>query len=250
MNRSTLLMAGIFASFVFSCFALVLVPQAQLGRLQPHVDKDEEDKVTGVYPVNHVKYGARVYASEGCVYCHSQQVRDPQNGRDIASGWGVRRTVARDYLYDEPVFLGSSRFGPDLANIGAPTWRNEPENDTRRPGKRDAAWHYLHLYKPRAVIFESNMPPYRYLFEKRKIGGQRSANALPADQVNVEDGYEIVPKADAVALVGYLLSLNRGHPLPEAKSDLSPATPAIPGAPATPTAPTAPAPPAPTPAAE
>ena len=44
-------------------------------------------------------------------------------GPDIARGWGMRQSVAEDYLYDQPVQLGSLRAGPDLANVGvrAPT---------------------------------------------------------------------------------------------------------------------------------
>ena len=231
MSRSTPLIAGIFGSLAVSVFAMVLVPQVQIGGLQAQVDreKDEPAKILDVYPVDRVRYGAKVYASEGCNVCHSQQVRDTQNGEDQPRGWGERRTVARDYIYDEIAFLGSSRLGPDLANIGAKTWRNEAENDPHRPAKRDAAWHYLHLYKPTAIIKESNMPPYPYLFEKRKISGARSANALPADQVAVEDGYEIVPKAEAQELVAYLLSLDRSHLLKEVKSE-APAAPAAPAA--------------------
>ena len=232
MSRSTPLIAGIFASLAVSVFAMVLVPQAQIGGLQAQVIKDEDGKITDIYPMDRVKYGASVYASEGCIVCHSQQVRDTQNGEDQPRGWGERRTVARDYIYDAFPFLGSSRLGPDLANAGAKTWRNEAENDTRRPAKRDAAWHYVHLYKPTAIIAESNMPPYPYLFEKRKIGGQRSANALPADQVQIEDGYEIVPKTEAKELVAYLLSLDRSHPLKEVRSETPAAAPAAAPAPA------------------
>ena len=219
MSRSTPLIAGIFGSLAVSVFAMVLVPQAQIGSLQAQVTRDEDGKITDVYPTDHVKYGAKVYASEGCIVCHSQQVRDTQNGEDQPRGWGERRTVARDYIYDTTTFLGNSRLGPDLANVGAKTWRNEAETDPRRPAKRDAAWHYLHLYKPTAIITESNMPPYPYLFEKRKISGARSKVALPADQVNVEDGFEIVPKAEAIELVAYMLSLDRSHPLKEVKSE-------------------------------
>ena len=227
MSRSTPLIAGIFGSLAVSVFAMVLVPQAQIGGLQAQVDRDKDEpaKILDVYPVEHVKYGAKVYASQGCNVCHSQQVRDTQNGEDQPRGWGERRTVARDYIYDEIAFLGSSRLGPDLANVGAKTWRNEAENDSHRPAKRDAAWHYLHLYKPTAIIAESNMPPYPYLFEKRKISSERSTDALPADQVAVEAGYEIVPKAEARELVAYLLSLDRSHPLKEVKSE-APAAPA------------------------
>jgi hypothetical protein len=36
--------------------------------------------------------------------------------------------------------------------------------------------------------------------------------------VAVEDGYEIVPKPEAKELVGYLLSLDKSHPLKEVKT--------------------------------
>lgn len=209
-----------------SVFAMVLVPLGQVGALQAQAERDEDGKFTDVYPVNNVKFGARVYASEGCVSCHSQQVRDLQNGYDQDRGWGVRRTVARDYIYDLRPFLGSSRLGPDLANAGATTWRNESDSDPRRPRKRDAAWHYLHLYQPTAAISESNMPPYRYLFEERKIGGQRSSDALPEGVGEVKPGYELVPTGEARQLVAYLLSLDRSHPLKEVKSPAPKSAPA------------------------
>ena len=59
------------------------------------------------------------------------------------------------------------------------------------------------------------MPAYRYLFEKRKISGQRSVDAL---NVPTDDGYEIVPTPEAVSLVGYLLSLDKSHALKEVKT--------------------------------
>lgn len=243
MSRSTPLFAGIFGSFAVSCFALVLVPQMQLGGLDPQVDEENND----VYPVNNPRQGRDVYLAEGCQSCHSQQVRDPQYGTDIERGWGVRRTAARDYLYDNPPILGSSRLGPDLANIGSKEWRNEVVDDLRKPAHRDRAWHYLHLYQPTAIITESNMPPYRYLFEKRKISGQRSNDAL---NIRTEADYEIVPKAAAKHLVDYLLSIDRSHPLkeissaegvpPPAAATAPPAAPAAPAAPgATPPGPAA-----------
>lgn len=216
MNRSSYLLAGIIGSFALSVYALVIVPQQQLGSLQPQF-QDDEGKIVDIYPIENagiVKAGRAVYASEGCIYCHSQQVRDEQNGLDIERGWGVRRTVARDYLFDSPPFLGSTRLGPDLANVGSAKWRNEPEGEDKnfKPARRDANWHLLHLYNPRVLVKDSNMPPYRYLFKKQKIGGQRSADAL---NVPVEAGYEIVPKPEAKNLVGYLLSLDKSHPLKE-----------------------------------
>lgn len=220
MSRSSYLFAGIFGSFAVSCFALVLVPQLQIGNLQPQVDEEAGD----IYPVNNPRKGREVYISEGCFYCHSQQVRDTQNGLDFDRGWGTRRTVARDYIFENPPLLGSSRMGPDLANVGAKGWRNEAPEDTKKPARRDEAWHLLHLYNPNAIFSESNMPPYRYLFEKKKISGQRSKDAL---NVNVEEGYEIVPKAEAKQLVAYLLSLDRSHALKESKATAA-AAPAAP----------------------
>ena len=219
MNSSRYLLAGIIGSFALSVYALVIVPQKQLGGLQPQF-QDDEGKVTDIYPIENVgivKAGRDVYAAQGCIYCHSQQVRDEQNGLDIERGWGTRRTVARDYLFDDPPFLGSSRLGPDLANVGSAQWRNEFEGEhpQHKPAKRDAAWHLLHLYNPRVVVKDSKMPSYRFLFEKRKITGQRSVEAL---DVPIEDGYEIVPKPEAKNLVGYLLSLDKSHPLKEVKS--------------------------------
>lgn len=209
MKPGSLLFAGVFASFALSWFGTVLLPQSHLGNLRPQIDEENAD----VYPINtggSSDQGRAVYVANGCVYCHSQQVRDPQNGNDIERGWGLRRTIAKDYLYAAPALLGASRMGPDLTNLGAKT-----EEESLRY-KTDAAWHYKHLYSPKSVAQNSNMPPYGFLFFKRKITGERSNEALdlgPKD--GVEEGFEVVPKPEAKALVAYLLSLDRSHPLKE-----------------------------------
>jgi len=189
MSRSSHLFAGIFGSFAVSCFALVLVPQMQLGGLQPQIDEENND----VYPVRNPRQGRDVYLAEGCQYFIRKQVLIPQYGTDLERGWGARRTVARDYLYEAAPTPGSSRIGPDLANVGSADWRNEDKDDPRKPARRDRAWHYLHLYQPAVCRHRSNMPPYRYLFET-KIAGERANDAL---NIKSEDGYEIVPKAEA-----------------------------------------------------
>jgi cbb3-type cytochrome oxidase cytochrome c subunit len=130
-------------------------------------------------------------------------------GPDIARRWGPRRTVAADYLFDYPVMLGSQRVGPDLANVGL------------RPP--DANWHLRHLYAPRLAVKDSIMPPYRFLFERKKIAQQPSPEALPLPaELAPPPGYEIIPKPQANALVAYLLSLRCNAPLFEA-----PLTPAM-----------------------
>jgi cytochrome c oxidase cbb3-type subunit 2 len=210
MRTSTGLFTGILGSFAVSCYVLVLIPQMQLGNLKEFVDEEAGDR----YPVVNTRPGREIYIREGCYYCHSQQVRDSQNGADVERGWGVRRTVARDYIFEKPPLLGNSRLGPDLSNVGSPTWRNEPEGDIRKPAKRDAQWHLRHLYNPKLIITESNMPAYPWLFEEKPIGSGVSKEAV---EVNHEKGTQIVPKNEAKQLVEYLLSLDRSRSLPEAK---------------------------------
>lgn len=208
--RFPTLFAGIFLTFAFAWVGQTMIPNAQLGHLQPQTEEDGSD----IYPVNNSGIAARgrqVYISEGCIYCHTQQVRPEQAGSDIDRGWGKRRTVARDYVYDDPVVLGAMRNGPDLANEGTRQIDDKP---------LDAAWHYVHLYKPQIKVEASNMPSYSYLFEKRKISGERSEDALELDAANSPGaGYEIVPSDDAKALVAYLMSLDRSHALKEVKQE-------------------------------
>jgi cytochrome c oxidase cbb3-type subunit II len=100
--------------------------------------------------------------------------------------------------------LGTMRTGPDLTNIGL-----------RQPS---VSWQLLHLYDPRIPSKGSIMPPFRFLFEKRKQGPKPSPDALVLPpEAAIEPGYEIVPKPEAKALVQYLLSLRANAPLPEAR---------------------------------
>jgi cbb3-type cytochrome oxidase cytochrome c subunit len=125
-------------------------------------------------------------------------------GADIFRGWGTRQSVAADYLYDQPVQLGSLRAGPDLANIGV-----------RMP---DLVMQLKHLYAPKSVAKDSTMPAFRYLFELRKTNGsQASPDALNlTGEFAPPAGFEIVPTADAKNLAAYLVSLKASAPLFEA----------------------------------
>lgn len=120
-------------------------------------------------------------------------------GPDIARGWGARATVSQDFLYDYPVQLGSMRIGPDLANFGT----------------RPSAQILEHLYKPRFTVEKSMMPPYRHLFDERKLAVSEKprAGALAA---SLKEGYEITPRPEAEALLAYLMSLKANAPLVEA----------------------------------
>jgi len=201
MNYGPIVFIGIFLTLASSWVGLILIPQIQYGGLG--VQKNEE---TGRdYPAANfgsAALGREVYRANGCIYCHSQQVRAEDFGADIARGWGKRRSVSRDYLYDKPVFLGTMRTGPDLANIGL-----------RQPS---VEWHLSHLYNPQITSKGSIMPTYAFLFEKRKIGKASSPDALKlTGKLAPPSGYEIMPTEEAKNLIAYLLSLRVDVALPE-----------------------------------
>ena len=130
------------------------------------------------------------------------ETRVVATGADLPR-WGVRRSVAADYLYDFPVQLGSLRVGPDLADVGA-----------RLP---DANWQLLHLYAPKLSVTNSAMPSFKFLFDVRKMGSAPASDALNLPPAFAPAaGYEVVPKLEAKELVAYLLSLRADAPLYEA----------------------------------
>ena len=116
------------------------------------------------------------------------------------------------------------------------------ESKTGEPAPYSAAWHHRHLYSPRSVSIDSNMPAYRFLYEKRRIAGERSPDALKLTGSNAPPvGWEIVPSYDANCLVAYLMSLDQSHPLKEVKG-VAPAASPAPAAPGAPAATAAPSP--------
>lgn len=90
--------------------------------------------------------GKGVYDSEGCWYCHTQQVRA------VSSDLGLGIVTAADRVVrDRPNELGIQRIGPDLACYG------DRETDVEKV--------VAHLQDPRATSRLSNMPSYSYLSE-------------------------------------------------------------------------------------
>ena len=298
------LFLGIFGTFAFSWVGLTVIPNWQIGHLNPQSDEEGTD----IYPMPQsgmVQQGARVYAANGCIYCHSEQVRADYAGADIERKWGDRRSAPRDYIFERPVFLGKMRMGQDLANIGARAPKEEespsptgspatqgapvsspppstaaspgsvaskppsspapaaspsspapkapavagpstgiaspspaaraaaaaspgappsagppwPEQTAGLPAMYSAAWHHVHLYSPRSINFDSNMPSYRFLYQTRRITDARSSDALQLTGSDApREGWEIVPTYDAKCLVAYMMALNQSHPLKEVRS--------------------------------
>lgn len=382
------LLLGIAGTLFFSWAGLTLIPNVQIGHLEPQMDEEGND----AYPLPQsgmVERGRKVYVANGCVYCHTQQVRADYAGSDIDRKWGERRSAPRDYIFDRPVLLGKMRTGPDLANIGkrapaedqnaapaavnsptpasasapaasaarsgsspvagsslspaavaaaaagnaspspsatavanlpvagasppadvaavgnspaasaapsaavasagsspatsaataasspavvtagtspaasasmittsppatapspavasagtspappAPAAANPAANAatsldaapaTGGPLQYSAAWHHQHLYDPRSINPDSIMPAFRFLYDKRKVSGQRAADAVQlVGHDSARDGWEIVPTYDARCLVAYLMSRDQSHALNEVKSVTPPSPPA------------------------
>ncbi|RFZ91158.1 cytochrome-c oxidase [Mucilaginibacter conchicola] len=152
----------------------------------------------GSRPLNALeKEGKAIFIAEGCVACHTQQVRN----LDMDKNWGSRPSIAADYAgmtrtdvwRNTATLMGSERTGPDLTNIG----NRQPAED----------WHLLHLYNPRLVVSTSVMPSYEWLFISKEY-------AFPEDRVlNIpgaeKGGRKIVVSHQAMALVAYLQSLKQ-----------------------------------------
>jgi len=201
----------ILAIFLFTWTGLILLPWMELGHLAPIKDEGSSD-ITPWDISNIAHQGEKIYAANGCAYCHTQQVRPATSGADITRGWGTakdadgkdvtRRTYPRDYIWQHQVFLGNSRDGADLSNLAQ-----------RFP---DAAHLYSYLYAPDTLDGRTSMPAYRYLFVTRKITGAPSEDALVLTGRNAPPaGYEIIPTPQARSLVAYLLSLKKDYHLPD-----------------------------------
>lgn len=147
--------------------------------------------------------GRDIYVREGCYNCHSQMIR-PFRAETERYG---HYSVAGEFVYDHPFQWGSKRTGPDLARVG---------------GRYSDDWHEAHLYNPRDVVPESNMPSFPWLFENTLDGANTAAkmNAMNVvvgatcpkcdlytdeDKANAQKAVE--GKTEAEALIAYLQGL-------------------------------------------
>jgi len=180
MNNLNLILAGVFSTVAASFGGLLLAGHAQLGALGRAPAEEGGPLFPSLEPGLAIQ-GRQVYLQLGCVACHTQQVRPAGQGSDIAQGWGVRPSVARDYVLQSQVALGNRRIGPDLANYGA-----------RAKSDAEIA---AHLSAPAAG---SAMPAFPSLFNQGKDGS-------------------LHPNERGTALIAFLKSLRQDYSSPEAK---------------------------------
>ncbi|MEH2496103.1 cytochrome c oxidase cbb3-type subunit I/II [Bradyrhizobium sp. AZCC 1678] len=138
--------------------------------------------------------GRQVYLREGCWYCHSQYVR-PVTGE--TRRWGPV-SEAGEYAFDVPHLWGTRRIGPDLTRVGL---------------KFSDEWHLAHFWNPRMLSPDSNMAPFRGLFEtsaeRVKIvddgAGNRSLERTPATEklfaFESKEQVKLTPNADGLLFV-------------------------------------------------
>jgi cytochrome c oxidase cbb3-type subunit 2 len=155
---------------------------------------------SGVEPYDAVRLmGRDLYIREGCVGCHSQQIRML---RAEVQRYGPY-SVAGESVFDHPFLWGSKRTGPDLARIG------ERYSDD---------WHRIHLRNPRAVVPESNMPGYPWLattpVQNDDIGDRMRALrvlGVPYTEVQISGAAAALKgKTEEDALIAYLQGLGTG----------------------------------------
>lgn len=150
-------------------------------------------------PSDDVTAGKAVFISNGCMGCHTQQVRNVA----MDEVWGDRPGMAADYVgihrqdfwRNTATLMGTERTGPDLTNIG----NRQPSTD----------WHLLHLYQPRAVVKESIMPAYQWLFEEKTKLEPGDIEVNVPDQFKPAGGIKIIATREAMQLIAYLESLKQ-----------------------------------------
>jgi cytochrome c oxidase cbb3-type subunit 2 len=177
---------------------IVAISFGTLVELVPLVfSKQVTEPIDGLEPYSALRLEGRdIYIREGCNNCHSQMIR-PLRAETERYG---HYSVAGEFVYDRPFLWGSKRTGPDLARVG------ERYSDD---------WHRAHLYNPRDVVPESNMPAYPWLFERALSGESTAAKmrtmrtlGVPYSDSDIEGAAAAVQgKREIDALVAYLQGL-------------------------------------------
>lgn len=137
------LVTGSLVALILGIIVTILIPA--LGAPGPtalaHIYSEEELQ------------GRLIYQREGCWYCHTQQVRAPEVGIGTVQILGDigPESVAGDYAYQQPVFWGTERQGPDLSHVAS------------RPYGAVKEWHIVHLKNPPSTSPGSLMPSFAHL---------------------------------------------------------------------------------------
>jgi len=195
-----------YRKLFFTAFSLFAVLTLLVAIMPAISNQNNNSPLPGAEQLsNDALKGKALYVENGCVACHTQQVRNIE----MDKVWGKRPSIAADYANlhrtdfwrNTATVMGTERTGPDLANIG-----------NRQPSE---AWHLLHLYQPRAVVGESIMPAYPWLFEEKEVLKDGDVEITVPEEFRRGVRGRIVATEEAMQLVAYLQSLKQVD-LPEA----------------------------------
>lgn len=159
--------------------------------------KDTTEPIAGLKPLPALELEGRdIYIREGCHVCHTQMIRPFRSETERYGHY----SVAGESVYNHPFLWGSKRTGPDLARIGK---------------RYSDEWHRAHLFNPRDVVPESNMPSFPWLFDNTISGDDTGAKMTALRFVGVPYTDEDIAGAQAAvegkyeieALVAYLQQL-------------------------------------------
>lgn len=114
-----------------------------------------------------IDMGEKIYAIEGCWYCHTDQTRTliedvVLNGSD---SYPAPPSSANEFIYQKITFPGTRRIGPDLSRVGV-----------KRPS-RD--WHKAHFWAPKTASQGSIMPAFQHFFDNDPRGTGKSTVGIP-----------------------------------------------------------------------
>ena len=89
------IMAGLGAAFGAPWLLLIVLPYLRLASAEPIPYAEDAGAEVAAYPDPQVyqtgesDFGSKIYAREGCAYCHTQVVRPTYAGADMwRPGWG------------------------------------------------------------------------------------------------------------------------------------------------------------------
>jgi cytochrome c oxidase cbb3-type subunit 1 len=106
------LMRGAIGLFALAAVSVFGIPTLDAPNTTATLVADAREFAPGTLAA----LGADLYVTEGCVYCHTQQVRP------IIADVGLGAvSVPGDYARQSPMALGYRRVGPDLTNVGQRT---------------------------------------------------------------------------------------------------------------------------------
>jgi cytochrome c oxidase cbb3-type subunit 2 len=193
LNDHRILFGSALGLFIFLTFYIAIIPAMEnqkinepLPRQAKILNKDE-------------KAGKMVYIENGCVACHTQQVRNVE----MDNVFGKRPSIPADFAINKRTdfwrntanLMGTQRAGPDLTSVGE-----------RQPS---AEWHLIHLFQPRAAVEASIMPSYDFLFIERDYLQPGDMEVKVPEKFLKNKRKKIVATPKALQLVAYLKSLKQ-----------------------------------------